>query len=115
MVKESLVGVAQMKRAAGRKKGRSEADDTEMPEDIDRFENEGLEVEEEDGIKFMPFNLKEERETGHFDEHGNFVESKQKKADHDAWLDSTEVCGWGWEAGRVWQEKCGGREERFMS
>ena len=29
---------------------------------------------EEDGIRIEPFNLKQEREEGYFDENGNFVE-----------------------------------------
>ena len=65
IVKESLLGIAQAKRAASRKKKRGgdggggeddDEDDTDMPADIDRFE-EKLEVEEEGGIKFMPFSL----------------------------------------------------------
>ena len=63
VVKESLLGIAQAKRAANRNKKQGgegakdiEEDDTDMPADVDRFE-EKLEVEEEGGIKFMPFSL----------------------------------------------------------
>jgi hypothetical protein len=33
----------------------------------------------------------EEREIGHFDAEGNFVEDKVSKDDKDAWLESAEV------------------------
>lgn len=49
------MGIAQAKRAAKRKKV-EDVDDTDMPEDVDQFA-EKLEVEEEGGIKFMPFSL----------------------------------------------------------
>ncbi|GAX85211.1 hypothetical protein CEUSTIGMA_g12631.t1 [Chlamydomonas eustigma] len=92
VIKESLVNVAQAKRAAKRKQEDIRAsDDTDMPADVDRFEEKKLEVEEEGGIKFMAFNLNEEREIGHFDEEGNFVEDKVSREDKDAWLDSAEV------------------------
>jgi len=54
-VKESLLGIAQAKRAAKRKKV-EDVDDTDIPDDVDQFA-EKLEVEEEGGIKFMPFSL----------------------------------------------------------
>ena len=77
-------------------------------------------LQEEGGIKFMPFSLAEEREIGHFDAEGNFVEDKVsavisfidrvefslslktltldpqtlnqvRDKDKDAWLDDVEV------------------------
>lgn len=54
-VKESLLGIAQAKRASKRKKV-EEVDDTDMPDNVDQFA-EKLEIEEEGGIKFMPFSL----------------------------------------------------------
>ncbi len=47
VIKESLVHIAQAKRASTRKKVENAADDTEMPEDVDRFEEEKPEVEVE--------------------------------------------------------------------
>jgi hypothetical protein len=55
-VKESMVGMAQSKRAAKRKAGRV-VDDTDLVEDVEGVEEE-LEQEEEDGIKLEAFNLK---------------------------------------------------------
>ena len=53
-MKESLVGMAQTRRAAKRK---GAVDDTDIVEDVEGIEEE-LEVEEEDGIKLEAFNLK---------------------------------------------------------
>eukprot|EP00798_Chlamydomonas_sp_ICE-L_P009846 gene9846-7733_t len=91
-VKESLVGMAQVKRAGKRKAKDAksvDADDLELPADVDKFEQEAA-VEEEDGVKFMPFNLNEEREEGDFDESGNYVERKNDE-EKDAWMDSHEA------------------------
>lgn len=55
-VKESMVGMAQSKRAAKRKAVHG-VDDTELVEDVEGVE-EDLEQEEEDGIKLEAFNLK---------------------------------------------------------
>ncbi|KAI8554864.1 hypothetical protein RHMOL_Rhmol05G0129800 [Rhododendron molle] len=44
----------------------------------------------EEGIRFEPFNLEQEREEGYFDEQGNFVEYINNEI-KDAWLDSVEV------------------------
>ncbi|XP_008790842.1 LIN1-like protein isoform X2 [Phoenix dactylifera] len=46
---------------------------------------------EEDGIRIEPFNLKQEREEGYFDENGNFVEYASQHDIKDAWLDNVEV------------------------
>nr|XP_029124288.1 LIN1-like protein isoform X2 [Elaeis guineensis] len=48
---------------------------------------------EEDGIRIEPFNLKQEREEGYFDESGNFVEYASQHEIKDAWLDNVEVDG----------------------
>jgi hypothetical protein len=40
---------------------------------------------------FEPFNLDAERETGSFDEEGNYSERKPDKDDDDAWLEGVEV------------------------
>lgn len=88
-IKESLVGMAQTKRAAKRKGGG--VGDTDLVDDVERVEEE-LEVEEEDGIKLEAFNLKEERQRGYFDEAGNYVENEKDEEEDatDAWLASDE-------------------------
>ncbi|KAL4436141.1 hypothetical protein ABPG77_005589 [Micractinium sp. CCAP 211/92] len=91
-VKESMVGMAQTRRAAKRKAGGG-VDDTDIVEDVEGIEEE-LEQEEEDGIKLEAFNLKEERERGYFDDAGNYVEKADKDAEEDAkdaWLQSDEA------------------------
>ncbi|KDO34071.1 hypothetical protein SPRG_01345 [Saprolegnia parasitica CBS 223.65] len=48
--------------------------------------------EDDDGVRMMPFNLKEDREDGHFDDSGNFVWAKGDKAvQEDAWLDGVSA------------------------
>ncbi|KAG2483126.1 hypothetical protein HYH03_018016 [Edaphochlamys debaryana] len=94
-VKESLVGMAQTKRALDRKKKDAKAaEDTEVVDAkaTERYEKE-LEVEEEDGVQFEPFNLKQEREEGFFDDEGNYVYKKQGEGEDekDAWLNSDEA------------------------
>lgn len=44
---------------------------------------------EEGGIKIIPFNLKAERESGHFDQSGHYVENEFEE-NRDAWLDELE-------------------------
>lgn len=91
-VKESMVGMAQTRRAAKRKTGGG-PDDTDIVEDVEGIEEE-LEQEEEDGIKLEAFNLKEERARGYFDDSGNYVEKLDKDAEEDAadaWLQSDEA------------------------
>ncbi|KAL6761206.1 hypothetical protein V8C86DRAFT_905231 [Haematococcus lacustris] len=91
-VKESLLGMAQVKRALGRKQREVQAtDDTDIPADVDAFE-EAAQVEEEDGIKFTGFNLEEEKQTGYFDEEGAYVERKDKdEGERDAWMNSEDA------------------------
>ena len=88
-IKESLVGMAQTKRAAKRKGGGLA--DVDLVEDVERVEEE-LEVEEDDGIQLEAFNLKEERRKGYFDEAGNYVENEKEEDEEttDAWLASDE-------------------------
>ena len=92
-VKESLVGMAQVRRAQTRKATdkevarAAELGGTEVPEDVEAFEEEAEERAEEEAEEPMePFNLKEEREQGHFDEAGNYVINKDEA--NDAWLDT---------------------------
>ncbi|GAB4814666.1 hypothetical protein N2152v2_001712 [Parachlorella kessleri] len=87
-VKESLVGMAQKRRAAKRKGAM--AGDTDLVEDLEGVEEE-LEADEDDGIQLEAFNLKEERRRGHFDESGNYVEGKDEDDVDDAWLKSEEA------------------------
>lgn len=63
-------------------------DDTDLPVDVEAAE-EAAAVDEEDGVKFTAFNLKEERATGYFDEDGGYVERKEEDPDDkDAWLEA---------------------------
>ena len=91
-IKESLVGMAQTKRAAKRKGGPSSVADTDLVDDVQRIEEE-LEIEEEDGIKLEAFNLKEERQKGYFDDAGTYVENEKEEDEDatDAWLASEEA------------------------
>ncbi|ETW06189.1 hypothetical protein H310_03762 [Aphanomyces invadans] len=46
----------------------------------------------EEGVRMMAFNLKEDREDGHFDENGNFVWAKEDKPiQEDAWLENVSA------------------------
>ena len=48
-----------------------------------------VKVAEEDGIALEPFNLKQERAEGRFDESGHYVEhARDDAASRDAWFDS---------------------------
>ncbi|KAK9818356.1 hypothetical protein WJX72_011218 [[Myrmecia] bisecta] len=90
VVKESLVSMAQTKRATKRK-SQKPIEDTELVGDVEEVE-EVLEVEEEDGQKFEPFNLAQERQEGYFDESGHYVENKEEdETEKDAWLTSGEA------------------------
>ena len=53
---------------------------------------EALEQEEDEGVKLEPFNLAQEREEGHFDEGGSYVENKEEDDPtmRDAWLTSED-------------------------
>lgn len=94
-IKESLVGMAHTKRALDRKKRDVDFEDTDVVTNTERFEKETLDIEQEGGIAFEPFNLKQEREEGCFDDDGNYVLRKQPGAEgddeKDAWLDSEEA------------------------
>ena len=68
-----------------------EAKDTKT-EALDEEEIEGQEddtIENDDGVKITPFNLKEEHEEGHFSKDGAFVWKKEKEI-NDAWLDNVD-------------------------
>ena len=43
------------------------------------------------GQAFEPFNLKAERDEGHFDEAGNYVAARKGADDHDPWLDELDA------------------------
>ena len=53
---------------------------------------EALEQEEDQGVALEPFNLAKEREEGHFDENGHYVEHKEEDDPtmKDAWLTSED-------------------------
>ncbi|KAK9806523.1 hypothetical protein WJX73_006788 [Symbiochloris irregularis] len=82
-VRENLVGKASKKRARTRK---GTAADTDLVENVEEAE-EQLQEESED-VALEPFNLVQERQEGHFDEGGNYVEGKADEEDNDAWLTS---------------------------
>lgn len=66
--------------------------DTDFVEDVRDVEEE-LEGDEEDDneVPLEPFNLKQERQEGYFDEGGHYVENKKDNdEDKDAWLNSDE-------------------------
>jgi hypothetical protein len=56
-VKESLVGMAQTKRAQQRKGKVAAVDDTDLVEDVEGFEEE-LEGDDEEGVQLEAFNMK---------------------------------------------------------
>ncbi|KAK2078813.1 hypothetical protein QBZ16_003653 [Prototheca wickerhamii] len=93
-VQEAQVAMAHTQRAVRRKEGTALTGDTRLleVEDLEKAEQE-LTVAEDDGIKLEPFNLKEERERGHFDEAGNYVEDAKgsDEEEEDAWLGSEEA------------------------
>ncbi|KAF0685660.1 Aste57867_22496 [Aphanomyces stellatus] len=67
----------------------------------------------EEGVRMMAFNLKEDREDGHFDESGNFVWAKEDQAvQEDAWLEdvSAETME-GAERARIMREEAKSEEE----
>ncbi|KAL2631452.1 hypothetical protein R1flu_016138 [Riccia fluitans] len=69
-------------------------EDTGVLADVTKAEEEYEEDEEdlvEDGQRFEPFNLKQEREEGYFDAQGNYVEYRNENEGKDAWLESVEV------------------------
>ncbi|KAK8947722.1 hypothetical protein KSP40_PGU010361 [Platanthera guangdongensis] len=51
-------------------------------------ENSNFEI---DGIEIEPFNLKQEKEEGYFDENGNYVEYRHEQEIQDAWLDTVST------------------------
>lgn len=64
----------------------SSAADTELEDRVEDAE-EGAEQAEDNGVVLEPFNLKRERQEGHFDEGGHYVESKADD-EKDPWLSS---------------------------
>ncbi|XP_070572312.1 CD2 antigen cytoplasmic tail-binding protein 2-like [Ptychodera flava] len=60
----------------------------ELTEDDIEGQEEGT-VDYEEGIRIIPFNLKEEMEEGHFDAEGNYFENKEDLI-RDNWLDNVD-------------------------
>ncbi|GMH42321.1 hypothetical protein BSKO_10240 [Bryopsis sp. KO-2023] len=91
-VREELSEVAQAQRALARK-GMGKEDDVEWLSDVRGIEEDLVadEEEEEGGdVTLEPFNLKEEREEGDFQDDGFYV--RRQDADlKDAWLSSDEA------------------------
>ena len=62
------------------------------PEAMDEEDIEGQEddtIENDEGVKITPFNLKEEHEEGEFTKDGAFIWKKEKEI-NDAWLDNVD-------------------------
>ena len=57
--------------------------------DVGEAAEEETELREDDGNTLEPFNLRQEREEGHFDEGGHYVEDKDED-DTDAWMADSE-------------------------
>ena len=96
-IRESMVDVAQKKRADYR---RGNKEDTGLVANIENaeegFEARKEEMEKEHGIELEAFNLIEERKRGYFDKDGNYVEKTEDENDDDeeeadAWVASGEV------------------------
>jgi hypothetical protein len=95
-IRESMVDVAQ-KRRADYRKGNKE--DTGLVVNIENaeevFEARKEEMEKEHGIELEAFNLIEERKRGYFDKDGNYIEKTEDENDEeeeaDAWVASGEV------------------------
>ena len=96
-VKESLVKTALNKRALDRKRRHEMGDkdlgpeDLDLPDEVGAYEVDRAEVQEEGGVKIIPFSFKDDKEAGEFDEEGNFIEKKLDRGERDAWLDSGEA------------------------
>lgn len=73
-----------------RKSGRTGTDMLAVDDLVDV--EEMLEQPEDEGVQLEPFNLAKEREEGHFDEGGNYVEHKEEEdaSLQDAWLSSED-------------------------
>ncbi|KAK2172987.1 hypothetical protein NP493_913g02037 [Ridgeia piscesae] len=73
-----------------------DSDEEDIPEKynvLDEDDIEGQEethIEVEEGVKFTPFNMKEELEEGHFDSEGTYIFSKDKDNIKDNWIDSID-------------------------
>ncbi|KAI5069362.1 hypothetical protein GOP47_0015663 [Adiantum capillus-veneris] len=91
-IKSTDPRVAATERAVKRSVTLDHHDDTSIPTDVYEAEEdfEDSDEEEKDEISLEPFNLKQEREAGYFDEHGNYVEYINENI-KDAWLDSVQV------------------------
>jgi hypothetical protein len=62
-----------------------------MLDDVGAAEERDAPAAAADEGVFEPFNLDRERETGHFDADGNYVEAAPEKDEEDAWLEGVEV------------------------
>ncbi|KAF0703863.1 hypothetical protein AaE_015220 [Aphanomyces astaci] len=71
------------KRQIPRQHKRQEGEEEDRP-DMPQYADEG--------VRMMAFNLKEDREEGHFDESGNFVWAKEEQPmQEDAWLENVSA------------------------
>ncbi|KAH3876852.1 CD2 antigen cytoplasmic tail-binding protein 2 homolog [Dreissena polymorpha] len=70
--------------------------DEEVDENEDRLDDEDIEgqedetIDNDEGIKITPFNMKEEMEEGHFDKDGMYIFNRDKDAIKDEWMDNID-------------------------
>ncbi|KDD72704.1 hypothetical protein H632_c2998p0, partial [Helicosporidium sp. ATCC 50920] len=94
-IHEAAVPMAAAKRAAKRKAGNLDDTSTEVVavEDLHKAEEE-LQVEQEEGVAFEPFNMKEERKLGQIDAQGNFIAREKARKGEDDEDDEEEEDAW---------------------
>ncbi|CAK4082088.1 unnamed protein product [Aphanomyces euteiches] len=81
-VKEEVNSDEEETKEDGPKEKRKQGEEDERP-DMPQYAVEGVRV--------IPFNLKEDREDGHFDENDNFVWAKEQVVQEDAWLEDVSA------------------------
>lgn len=64
-----------------------DADDVDARESVEQAEEAVTGDVSDDGEKFEPFNLEQERKEGYFDDDGNYVEYAEEKDETDLWLE----------------------------
>ena len=60
-----------------------------LPEDDIEGQEDDTGVDIEEGIRFTPFNMKEELEEGHFDSEGMYIQKKEKQI-QDSWIENID-------------------------
>ena len=64
-----------------------EAHDVDARESVEHAEEAVTGNDSDEGEKFEPFNLEQERKEGYFDDDGNYVEYAEEKDETDLWLE----------------------------